>query len=106
MEKQSKGIILGASIGVLAGAIAGVLLAPKSGKETRDEITKYIHEMKDKIAEELTKAGKITKDSYNEIVAKIVKVYELEKKISAEDAKDIKDKLDSNYEEVKKAIKE
>lgn len=106
MEKQSKGIILGASIGVLAGAIAGVLLAPKSGKETRDEITKYIHEMKDKIAEELTKAEKITKDSYNEIVAKIVKVYELEKKISAEDAKDIKDKLDNNYEEVKKAIKE
>lgn len=106
MEKQSKGIILGASIGVLAGAIAGVLLAPKSGKETRDEITKYIHEMKDKIAEELTKAEKITKDSYNDIVAKIVKVYELEKKISAEDAKDIKDKLDSNYEEVKKAIKE
>lgn len=106
MEKQSKGIILGASIGVLAGAIAGVLLAPKSGKETRDEITKYIHEMKDKIAEELTKAEKITKDSYNDIVAKIVKVYELEKKISVEDAKDIKDKLDSNYEEVKKAIKE
>jgi len=106
MEKQSKGIILGASIGVLAGAIAGVLLAPKSGKETRDDITKYIHEMKDRIAEELTKAGKITKDSYNDIVAKIVKVYELEKKISAEDAKDIKDKLDSNYEEVKKAIKE
>jgi len=106
MDKQTKGIIIGASAGILAGAIAGVLLAPKSGKETRADIAKYVHEMKDKIAEELDKAGKVTKEAYNGIVAKVVKVYELEKKITTEDAKDIKDKLDANYEEVKKAIKE
>jgi len=106
MDKQSKGVIIGASAGVLAGVIAGVLLAPKSGKETRADIGKYVHEMKDKIEGELTKAGKVTKETYNEIVEKIVKVYELEKKITAKDAKDIREKLDNNYEEVKKAIKE
>lgn len=105
MDKQSKGVIIGASVGVLAGAIAGILLAPQSGKETRDDIANYIHEMKDKIAEELSKAGKVSKEAYNSIVEKVVKVYELEKKITAEDAKDIKDKLDNNYEAVKKAIK-
>jgi gas vesicle protein len=106
MDKQSKGIIIGAGAGLLAGAIAGILLAPKSGKETRADIVNYVSEIKDKIAEELDKAGKITKDSYSMIVDKVVKVYELEKKITAEDAADIKGKLDENYEEVKKAIKE
>lgn len=106
MDKQTKGIMIGASVGVLAGAIAGVLFAPKSGKETRADIANYVHEMKDKIAEELAKAGDVTKEAYNEIVEKIVKVYELEKKITAEDAKDIKEKLDANYEQVVKAIRE
>lgn len=105
MDKQTKGVLIGASAGIIAGAIAGILFAPQSGKETRADITKYVHEMKDKIAEELSKAGKITQESYNEIVEKIVKVYELEKKITAEDAKDIKEKLDKNFDEVKKVIK-
>ena len=106
MDKKNKGIIIGASVGVLAGVIAGVLLAPKSGKETRADIAKYLHEMKDKIADELAKAGKVTKEVYQKIVGKIVKVYELEKKITVEDAKDIQEKLMDNFEEVKKAIKE
>ena len=105
MEKQSKGIIIGATVGVLAGAIAGILLAPKSGKETRADITNYIHEMKDKIAEELSKAGNVTLETYNGIVEKIVKVYKMEKKITGEDAKDIQEKLDKNYDKVIKTIK-
>lgn len=106
MDKGTKGIIIGASAGLLAGAIAGILLAPKSGKETRADITNYLVEMKDKIANELSKVKNLTKEIYNEIVEKVVKVYELEKKISAEDAEDIKKKLDSNFDQVKKAIKE
>jgi len=106
MDKQSKGIIIGATAGVLAGAIAGILLAPKSGKETRADIAKYINEIKDKIANELGKAGKVTRESYNGIVAKIVKVYELEKKLSKEDAKDVKEKLDHSYDKVMKTLKD
>jgi gas vesicle protein len=106
MDKQNKGIIIGASVGALAGVIAGILLAPQSGKETRADIAKYIHEMKDKIAEELAKAGEVTKESYNEIVEKIVKVYELDKKITVEDAQDIKEKLNDNYDQVVKTVKE
>lgn len=104
MDKQSKGIIIGATAGVVAGAIAGILLAPKSGKETRADIVNYIHEIKDKIASELAKAGKVTKETYNGIVAKIVKVYEVEKKLSTEDAEDIKEKLDNNYDTVMKTL--
>lgn len=106
MEKGTKGIIIGASAGILAGAIAGILFAPKSGKETRADIANYVGEMKDKIADELVKAGELTKEVYDDTVEKIVKVYELEKKITAEDAKDIVEKLENNYEEVVKVVKE
>ncbi len=105
MDKKSKGVILGASVGILAGAIAGILLAPKSGKETRADITKHVGEMKDKIAKELSKVGKVSKEAYNEIVEKVVKVYELEKKITPKDAKDIITKLDANYKKVVEVMK-
>ena len=104
MGKQSKGIIIEASIGALAGVIAGILLAPKSGKETRADISNYIHEMKDEIADELGTVGNVTKEAYNGIVDKIVKVYETAKKITAEDADDIRKKLDDNYGAITKTI--
>lgn len=106
MEKGTKGAIITGAAMAVAATIATLLLAPKSGKETREDIKSYIHEMKDKIADELTKMGDIPKDAYNELVEKIVKVYELEKKITAEEAEDIRQKLDQNYEEIKKIIKE
>ncbi|MEI8143408.1 MAG: YtxH domain-containing protein [Candidatus Berkelbacteria bacterium] len=105
MDKQSKGVMIGATVGILAGAIAGILLAPKSGEETRADISEYVTEMKNKIAAELAKVGEVTKEVYSDVVEKIVKVYELEKKITAKDAKDLKDKLGKNFEEVKKVIK-
>lgn len=105
MDKQSKNVIIGASAGVLAGAIAGILLAPKSGKQTRAGISNYIHEMKDEIADKLAKADDVTKEIYHGIVNKIVKVYEYGKKITTEDADDIRKKLDDNYDTVIKNIR-
>ena len=106
MDKTTKGVIIGASVGVLAGAIAGILFAPQSGKETREDIKQYLHEMKEKIAEELAQLGELTKDKYDEVVGKVVKMYETEKKISTEDAADIKEKLENNYEEIAKIAAE
>ena len=106
MDKTTKGVIIGASVGVLAGAIAGILFAPQSGKETREDIKKYLHEMKEKIAEELSKVGEITKEKYDEVVGKTVKIYETEKKISSEDAADIENRLKNNYDEVAKIASE
>lgn len=102
MEKTTKGVIIGASVGVLAGAIAGILFAPQSGKETREDIAKYLHQIKEDIAKELANAGKVTKEKYNEVVGKVVAIYETEKKISSKDATDIKAKLINNYHQVAK----
>lgn len=55
--KAVKTAALSAAIGVTAGAAAGVLLAPKSGKETREDIVNKSVEVKDKLVEK-TKATK------------------------------------------------
>jgi len=106
MKKESKSLITGLAVGAIAGAVAGILFAPKSGKETRADIAKYMHEMKDKISEELVKVGKFSEEQYKVIVAKVVKAYEMAKKISRKDAEEIKEMLEDNYQEVKKATEE
>lgn len=46
---MSKGrFSLGLVIGALTGLVAGILSAPKSGKETRDELKKKAEDIKDK----------------------------------------------------------
>lgn len=106
MKDDTKKLITGLAVGAIAGAVAGILFAPKSGKETRADIAKYMHEMKDLISKELAAAGSFTKEKYSQIVQKVVKVYEASKKISSKDAQEIKEMLEDNYEEVKKAASE
>jgi len=109
MDKAKKNLIKGAAIGVaagaIAGAIAGILLAPKSGKETREDIAKYLGEMKDKIAKKLSDLKEISQDKYDEVVENVVGQYEKGKKISAAESRVIKNQLKEGYKEVKKAAK-
>lgn len=54
MKKQR--FILGTIIGAAAGVVAGVLTAPKSGKETRADIKNKAMELKDEAADHADKA--------------------------------------------------
>ena len=77
-----KGLLFGAVI----GATAGILLAPKSGSETREEIKKFSTDLQDKAQElyyssrkeveerlrDLKAAGKrIDIDAYKKLVSKV-----------------------------------
>ncbi len=54
-NEEDRGILVsvlaGIGIGVLVGAVAGLLLAPKSGEETRDDLGKSINDLGDKVTE-------------------------------------------------------
>lgn len=54
-DNEDKSVLLsvlaGIGIGVLVGAFAGLLLAPKSGQETRDELSKSLNDLSDKVTE-------------------------------------------------------
>jgi gas vesicle protein len=44
-------VLAGIGIGVLVGAVAGLLLAPKSGQETREDLGKSLGDLSDKVTE-------------------------------------------------------
>lgn len=80
-EKNKKVAIagLGVAVGALAGSAAGVLFAPKSGKETREDIAEKSKVAKDK----LNDGVQATKEKVEESKSKI-KEYLEKKKLEKE----------------------
>jgi gas vesicle protein len=57
-RRNKAGILaLGVSIGCTVGAVAGLLLAPRSGKETRDDVTLRGSEAWEKIKDNVSTKG-------------------------------------------------
>ncbi|MHB8997106.1 MAG: YtxH domain-containing protein [Armatimonadota bacterium] len=104
MDKKT--FIEGIAVGAVAGAIAGLLLATKSGQETREEISSDLIEIKDKLVARLEKLEDCTKEKYEEAVTAIVAEYSAAKKIPAEQAEELEAKLRDGYETILKTIHE
>ena len=110
-----KGLLFGAVI----GATAGILLAPKSGSETREEIKKFSTDLQDKAQElyyssrkevekrlkDLKAAGKrIDIDAYKKLVGKVVDELQNDSDVASSTAKKIGEQLNSDWNEIKSAI--
>lgn len=92
--------------GVLWGVLAGILLAPKSGRETRDEIKKTYGEITDRISEELALLKEVTADTYNEVTQSVVNAYLEAKKITKNEAEQIVAELKESYDKIRFAHQE
>lgn len=56
MSREDNGnALVGFLLGAVAGAAAGILLAPKSGKETREQVGEWLQERREKGSEFLSK---------------------------------------------------
>ena len=108
MKKSTGHFVLGAIFGMALGAIAGVLSAPKSGKETRAEIKakggKIYHDQKENLGkiyhEQKTNFGKFKQNFANnaaEIEDEVVEPVEDEVVEPVEDA--VSEELTDNTEE-------
>jgi gas vesicle protein len=64
MSKQWGDVCKGLAVGGIIGIVTGVLCAPKSGKETREEIRKRAEELSMKTKEECSKTLGKTKKAY------------------------------------------
>jgi len=62
-KRALKTAAVGAAIGITVGAAAGILLAPKAGKETRAELANAAREIPDKTNEIIKK----TKEKFEEV---------------------------------------
>lgn len=110
-----KGLILGAVV----GATAGILLAPKSGAETREDIRRFSTDLQDKAYDlyissrkeiekkvrDLKAAGKrIDVDAYKKLVSRVVDELRNDSDVAASTAKKIGEQLNSDWNEIKSAI--
>jgi gas vesicle protein len=75
MSERSNDLLTGLFIGGLIGAVLGVLFAPKSGKETREDIARKADEILLKTKEEYQKAVEKSKAAY-EASLENLKVFE------------------------------
>lgn len=68
-KKVAKNVAMGAGIGTAVGLAAGVLLAPKAGKETRDELAKGAKEILNEAKEKVNEAKEIINEAKEKVVA-------------------------------------
>jgi gas vesicle protein len=69
-KDRGKGLAVGAVIGAIAGVITGILFAPKSGKETRQDIKDGASKASDKLQVEAAKVQKEAK----QLITKVEKI--------------------------------
>jgi gas vesicle protein len=111
MSERSGDLIKGLVIGGLIGAALGILYAPKSGKETRDDIARKTEELVDRAKEEYEKAVEKSKMAYESAIKRLKelevtakeKVEEVEIKVN-EFAQHSAETIQDNKNRLKKAI--
>jgi gas vesicle protein len=71
MSERGSDLLTGFVIGGLLGLVAGILIAPKSGRETRQDLRSTAEELLRKAREEYEEALIKSKKTYQEAVDKI-----------------------------------
>ena len=111
MSENNGDLLKGLLIGGLIGAIAGILYAPKSGKETREDIARTTDDLLYRAKDEYEKAIEKSKEAYEAAVKRLKdlelsakdKFYEVEGKVS-EFAHSGAETIADNKNRLKKAI--
>ena len=85
MSEKNSDLLKGLFIGGLIGVVLGILYAPKSGKETREDIAQKTDELLGKTKEEYEKAVEKSKTAY-ETAVKRLKDLEISAKEKVEEA--------------------
>ena len=111
MSEKSSDLLKGLFIGGFIGVVLGILYAPKSGKETREDIVRITEDLLSKGKEEYEKAVERSKEAYETAVKRLKgleisakeQVEEVESKVS-EFAHKGADAIADSKNRLKKAI--
>lgn len=120
MSRREGNFLKGLLAGILAGATAGILFAPKSGEETRRDIKNKALELSAEVEKlyakakaslemklsELKKVGEaIDRTKYTALVDEVVKEVKNDKEVTKEAAEKLSLALKSDWKKVEKALK-
>jgi gas vesicle protein len=119
MSKETNSFFKGLAFGAIVGAVAGILLAPKSGEETRKDIQKLAGDLKEKAVDVYSEARmkvekkvkslkalgkKIDEKKYAALVNEIVDEYKKKDVLGSDSAKKLATQLKKDWLVVKKAV--
>ena len=93
-------------VGTAVGGALGVLFAPKSGKETRQDIRRAYRDVSADVSKRAKEAGNLTKERYDELVDKAVSEYKRVKEMSNEQVSTLKQKLKERWNESSESSEE
>ena len=97
-----KGKILAAGlIGAAAGFIAGLMAAPKNGKDMRKDVQKWANDMAGEIRERVKNTADITQEKYNELVDTVSQKYRSAQDIKTTEVDDLTQDLKDRWDRVK-----
>ncbi|MDO8489933.1 MAG: hypothetical protein Q7S47_00780 [bacterium] len=95
----------GAALGALFASVTTLLLAPKTGKKTRDEVQHITKNVSELISKELDKAGLLSREKYEDIIRTSLKEYGKGKRIAEGLVHDLGAVLSTYFDEVKDELK-
>lgn len=101
MSKDDNSIIFGMGLlaGILGGVTAAILFAPKSGKETREELKNFVNDFAEKHAPEIKEAKKQALESLDMMKYKLEKQYnKINEHIKAKQMAKAKEMEDRSYD--------
>lgn len=102
---SAKNFMKGATFGAVLASVMTLLLAPQAGKRTRKEVTTLITTLAKQVHSRATTMKKVSQGTYNELVRQAVQDYAKGKKVAAGSYEDIVKILQSNWKEIKEALK-
>jgi|SRR5665647_177558 len=88
-----KKVAIAATVGMTVGIVTGILLAPKAGKETWEELLKKIQELPDKANPFSDKARKVVEEAKEKITEETQKIVSGEKETLLDIDKDLYNEL-------------
>jgi gas vesicle protein len=90
---KKRPFISGILIGGAVGAVAALLMAPKSGKELRKDLQKWYKLMEKDVDSTLTRVKSVSQSTYKATVDKVIAAYDKVKDLSKDDLEKIREQL-------------
>lgn len=91
-NKKSSRFGLGILLGMVVGAIAGIFMAPKSGKENKEAVFKKLQQLKKELQD--AEIDKKVKEIYGDVTEKSLELYAKTRKELVKRLDDIKERVE------------
>jgi len=97
---STKNLFKGLLAGLAIGGILGVLLAPKSGKQVRQDLRKAYKSTSKDIAKRINNIEDISKSKYDQVVEAVINEYKKLDPMTQEQIESLKAKLQNKWSEI------